>query len=122
MSEADSSNTFHSARNLWQQRATSGGNAGPSQKVRNRENLKINNSTPPLSPSSRKDVHDPFQIYGISFNAECDGLNSSGVLTIRKLIPGGSADLAGGIFPGDVLNDVNGVDVYGCAEYYFIQF
>ncbi len=114
MSEEDTGTAFRSARNIWQQRAasTSGSGKISPPKFRTRDSAKSSNQ-PPLSPSSRKEGIDPFQAYGITFNADHDGLSANGTLTIKRLIPGGSADLAGVIFPGDTLIEVEGADVLG---------
>lgn len=112
MSEEDTSNAFRSARSLWQQRTASSGSGKISPpKFRTRDSSKTNQ--PPLSPSSRNQGIDPFQSYGIIFNAEHEGLSANGTLTIKRLIPGGSADLAGVIFPGDTLYEVEGANVLG---------
>ena len=117
MSEEDTGNAFRSARSIWQQLAASSGGSGKISppKFRTRDNSR-SNSQPPLSPSSRKDGYDPFQAYGIIFNAEHEGLSANGTLTIKRLIPGGSADLAGVIFPGDTLNEVEGANVLGLGS------
>jgi hypothetical protein len=115
MTEEDTGNAFRSARSMWQQRAASSEGSGKkSPRFRTRDGSKSNNQ-PPLSPSSRKEGIDPFHAYGIVFNAEHEGLSANGTLTIKRLIPGGSADLAGVIFPGDTLNEVEGSNVLGSA-------
>ena len=104
---------FSSIRNMWKskEKEVAAGAAARSS----RPTKGIGSTAPPQSPSSRANallsqpheaVTDGFQQYGIVF------ADSSGVLSIRKVIPGSAADQTGVIFPGDSLHEVNEIEVY----------
>lgn len=115
---------FKSVRSMWQEKVKEvEGAAGPPAAPKFSLNRPSSGRTssgsgnaPPQSPSSRATAilsqpqeasSDPFQQYGIAFFQD-----NTGVLAIKKVIPGSAADQAGVIFPGDALHEVNGMEVY----------
>ena len=124
---------FSSIKNIWQERVKEVEGAGrppvviqkkdvppqPVTKFPSRSSGRTSSggsSAPPQSPSSRANAilsqpqdaaADPFQQYGIAFVED-----NTGLVTIRKVIPGSPADQAGLLFPGDALHEVNGIEVY----------
>ena len=108
--EEDASLAFQSARNIWKQRTQGSDPHTSPPKSRVRDIVKCNQ--PPLSPSSRgMEAIDPFQAYGVVFNSDTGGAAMT-ALTVKKLIPGSSADLAGVLFPGDTLHELEGMNVF----------
>mmetsp|Transcript_10631 Transcript_10631/g.25044 ORF Transcript_10631/g.25044 Transcript_10631/m.25044 type:complete len:155 (+) Transcript_10631:210-674(+) len=106
-----------SLRSMWQERAkaSENGTPGKGDAVTPKRDIQRrgSDSQPPPSPSSRANTllaeaagSGAFAHFGISFNTD-----SFGALVIRKLTPGGPADLAGKLFPGDTLKELNGMDV-----------
>ncbi|EKX43582.1 hypothetical protein GUITHDRAFT_110387 [Guillardia theta CCMP2712] len=97
--------SFRSIRKIWEER--------DSKKDGTKEAVtKTNPQLPPPSPSSKSHQDpsaDPFHLYGFSLQEEA-GSGSTNI-QIKKVARGGMADLAGVIFPGDKVLEVNGIDV-----------
>ena len=97
--------SFRSIRKIWEER--------DSKKNETKEAVaKTNPQLPPPSPSSKSHQDhcaDPFHLYGFSLQEEAGSGTTS--IQIKKVARGGMADLAGVIFPGDKVLEVNGIDI-----------
>eukprot|EP00960_Hanusia_phi_P037035 752665-Hanusia_phi.AAC.2 len=97
--------SFRSIRKIWEERDI--------QKSEKKEaTAKASTQLPPPSPSSKSHQDpssDPFHVYGFSLQEETNSSATS--VHIKKVTPGGMADLAGVLFPGDKVLEINGIDV-----------